>query len=308
MPSSPTPPLSARHPGKSGWPRQPVPPYLVTGSSSPTHSRQDFTPRDTACSLDLTPSPCIGRRRRRRLFSHAFRQVFRGIMSTRPHIVLSWALRRTRLPLLAFRCVHCHSGLASPGDGKFGVNANGKLVDIWLLVACVCCDRTSKRTGHDRVRVRYLDPILLRPCSGNSSALVARLPLDPLIARRNRVALEQDSCWELLAASPPESPWPVQVSVIFDDPVPLRPERLIAHGAGHQPREDRSPRQVRYPAEPQNSPEPLVRPAMSRRRGPEPGRGARWPCPGLHQAAVRARSLLTGREPASGPARYRRRR
>ncbi|MGC5021269.1 DUF1062 domain-containing protein [Micromonospora sp. DT47] len=134
-------------------------------------------------------------------------------MSTHPHIVLSWAVRRTRLPLLAFRCVHCHSGLASTGDGKFRVNANGKLLDIWLLVACVSCNRTSKVSVHDRVPVRYLDPILLEGYSGNSS-----------------------------------------------------------------------------------------------RRGPEPGREARWPCPGLHHAAVRARSLMTGRERRSGPARRRRRR
>lgn len=229
-------------------------------------------------------------------------------MSTRPHIVLSWTLRRTRLPLLAFHCVHCHSGLASTGDGKFRVNANGELLDIWLLVACVSCGRTSKITVHDRVPVRYLDPILLEGYSGNSSALVARVLLDPLIARRNRFALEWDSCWELLAPSPPDRPWPVQVPVIFDDPVALRPERLIAQGAGHQPRRDRSPRQDRHSAESQNSQGPLVRPAMSRRRGPEPGREARWPCPGLHHAAVSARSLMTGRERGSGPARYRRRR
>jgi hypothetical protein len=32
MPSSPTPLLSARHQDKNGWPPQPVPPYLATGS------------------------------------------------------------------------------------------------------------------------------------------------------------------------------------------------------------------------------------------------------------------------------------
>ncbi|MGI5519909.1 DUF1062 domain-containing protein [Micromonospora sp. CA-259024] len=132
-------------------------------------------------------------------------------MSTRPHIVPSWTLRRTHLPLLAFRCVHCHSGLASTGDGKIRVNANGTLLDILLLVTCVSCERTSKITVHDHVPVRYLDPILLGGYSGSSS-----------------------------------------------------------------------------------------------RRGPELGREARWPCPGLHHAAVRARSLMTGRERRSGPARYRR--
>ncbi|MEU2616350.1 DUF1062 domain-containing protein [Micromonospora sp. NPDC007271] len=183
-------------------------------------------------------------------------------MSTRPHILLSWTVRRTRLPLLTFRCVHCHSGLASTGEGKSRVNANGKLLHIWLLVACVSCDRTSRITVHDRVPVR----------------------------------------------SPPESPWPVQVPVIFDEPVPPSPRTAHRPGAGHQPRGDRSSRQDRHSAEPQNSQGLLDRPAMSRRRGPEPGREARWPCPGLHHAAVRARSLMTGRERGSGPARYRRRR
>nr|WP_241825285.1 DUF1062 domain-containing protein [Micromonospora sp. CB01531] len=228
-------------------------------------------------------------------------------MSTRPHIVLPWALPRTRLPLLVFRCVHCHSGLAAIGDGKFRVNANGKLPDIWLLVACVSCDRTSKNTLPDRLPVRYLDPNLLEDYSGNSSTLIARVLLDPLIARRNRFALKRDSCWELLAPSPPESPWPVQVSVNFDEPLPLAPRTAHRPAAGHQPRGDRSPCQDRHSAEPQDSQGFLVRPATSR-RGPELGRKARWPCPGLHHAAVRARALITRREQRSGPARYRRRR
>ncbi|WBB68836.1 DUF1062 domain-containing protein [Micromonospora sp. WMMD812] len=209
-------------------------------------------------------------------------------MSTRPHIV-SWAVRRTRLPLLAFRCVHCHPGLA---DETFRVKANRHLLDLWLLVACVRRDRTGKVTAYDRVPVRSPDPILL----------------DPLVARRNRFALGWDSCWEPLAPSPPECPWPVQGSAIIDDPVPLRPERLIAQGTGHQPRGNRSPHQDRHSAEPRHRQAVLVRPAVSRRRGPEPGREARWPCPGPHHAAIRARSLMTGRERGPGPARYRRRR
>ncbi|MFI7648808.1 DUF1062 domain-containing protein [Micromonospora sp. NPDC049460] len=178
---------------------------------------------------------------------------------------------------------------------------------MWLLVVCVSGDRTSTITVHDRIPVRCLDPIPLEGHSGNSSALVARVLLDPLITRRNRFALKWDSCGKLLTPPPPESPWSAQVSVTLDDPVPLRPERLIAEGDGHQPRGDRLPRQDRHSAEPQNSPGLLVRPAMSRRRGPEPRREARWPCPGLHHAAVRARSLMTG-ERRSGPARNRRRR
>ncbi|KAB1915768.1 DUF1062 domain-containing protein [Micromonospora sp. AMSO31t] len=137
--------------------------------------------------------------------------------------MLSWTLRRARLPLPVFRCVRCHSGVARRGDGTFHVNPNGQLLDRWLLVACASCDRTSTITVHDRVPVRYLDP--------------------------------------------------------------------MRHG--------------RHFAERQNSPRFFV--PTSRRHGPEPGREARWPCPGLHHAAIRARSVMTGHERRSGPVRSGRR-
>lgn len=154
-------------------------------------------------------------------------------MSSHLHTVLPWAVRRTRLPLLALRCVAaCSSGHATVGNGKFRVNANGKLLDVWLLVNCVWCDRTSKLTVHDRVPVRSLPAGLLAGYSANSPSLVADTLLDPLIARRNRFGLDWDGCWQLHAPPVPEDPWPVQITVTFDDPVPVRPERLIAQGLG----------------------------------------------------------------------------
>ncbi|WP_223291122.1 DUF1062 domain-containing protein [Streptomyces avicenniae] len=146
--------------------------------------------------------------------------------------MLPWAVRRTGLPLLHLRCVACSSGHATVGSGKFRVNANGKRLDVWLLVNCVGCDRTGKITVHDRVTVRSLPAGLLAGYSGNSPSLVVDTLLDPLIARRSRFALDWDGCWELHAPPVPENPWPLQVTVAFQDPVPLRPERLIAWGLG----------------------------------------------------------------------------
>jgi hypothetical protein len=153
-------------------------------------------------------------------------------MSSHPHIVLPWAVRRTRLPLLAVRCVTCPSRRATVGNGRFRVNANGKLLDVWLLVNCVSCGRISKLTVHDRVPVRSLPTDLLAGYSANSPSLVVDTLLDPLIARRNRFALDWDGCWELRVPPVPDDPWPLQITVTFDDPVPGRPERLIARGLG----------------------------------------------------------------------------
>ena len=154
-------------------------------------------------------------------------------MSSQPHIVLPWVVRRTGLPLLSLRCVDCGSGSATAGDGRFRVNANGKLLDVWLLVRCVSCDRTSKLTVRERVPVGSFDPAELRGYRAGDPDLVAATLLDPLLARRGRFTLDWTGAWRLDTPSPwRDEPWPVRVEVAFDAPVPVRPERLIAHGTG----------------------------------------------------------------------------
>lgn len=120
-------------------------------------------------------------------------------MSSHSPIVLPWAVRRTRLPLLALRCVACPAGRATIGNGRFRVNANGRLLDVWLLVDCVSCGRTGKLTVHDRVPVRSLPADLLAGYSAGSSSLAVDTLFDPLIARHNRFALDWDGRWELHA-------------------------------------------------------------------------------------------------------------
>ncbi|MFI5907568.1 DUF1062 domain-containing protein [Dactylosporangium sp. NPDC051541] len=148
-------------------------------------------------------------------------------MSAQSHIALSWIVRRTRLPLLRRRCPDCRAEFATTGAGRFRVNANGKLLDVWLLVRCVGCDRTSKVTVHERVPVRSLDPVALDGYHANDPALVAATLLDP----RHRAALDWRGAWALDAPAPPlDEGWPVPVEVAFLDPVPVRPDRLIARG------------------------------------------------------------------------------
>ncbi|MBO4207415.1 DUF1062 domain-containing protein [Micromonospora echinofusca] len=154
-------------------------------------------------------------------------------MSSQPHIVLPWVVRRTRLPLLSLRCVDCRSASATTGDGRFRVNANGNLLDVWLLVRCVSCDRTSKLTVRERAPVGSVEPAELDGYHANDPELVASRLLDPLLARRHRFTLDWRGAWQLDTASEGHGPvWPARVRVAFEDPVPVRPERLIAHGLG----------------------------------------------------------------------------
>ncbi|MFP3962332.1 DUF1062 domain-containing protein [Actinomadura fulvescens] len=147
--------------------------------------------------------------------------------------MLPWIVRRTRLPLLSLRCVDCLSESATTGEGRFRVNANGNLLDVWLLVRCVSCGRTNKLTVHERAPVRSFDPAELDGYHANDPELVASTLLDPLLARRNRFTLDWTAAWRLATPSAwRDEAWPVRVEVVFDDPVPVRPERLIAQGLG----------------------------------------------------------------------------
>ncbi len=158
-------------------------------------------------------------------------------MSSQTHreqFVLRWTVRRVRLPLLALRCLDCRAETATAGEGRFRINANGKLLDVWLLVRCVSCDRTSKITIHERVPVRSLGRGRLRAYENNDEGLVARVLLDPAVARRNRFALEWGGAWEVEAPAAEAAwpSWPYRVDVGFAGPVPVRPEQLIARGLG----------------------------------------------------------------------------
>jgi hypothetical protein len=93
--------------------------------------------------------------------------------------------------------------------------------------------RTSKLTVHERAPVRSFDPAELARYNANDPELVASRLLDPLLARRNRFTLDWEGAWRLdIPAGWLGEALPVQVEVVFDDPVPVRPERLIAQGLG----------------------------------------------------------------------------
>jgi len=72
--------------------------------------------------------------------------------------------------------VDCRAESATTGEGRFRVNANGNLLDVWLLVRCVSCDRTSKLTVHERAPVRSFDPAELHGYRVNDPELVAKFP------------------------------------------------------------------------------------------------------------------------------------
>ncbi|GKQ36867.1 DUF1062 domain-containing protein [Streptomyces sp. A012304] len=144
----------------------------------------------------------------------------------------NWVVMPTCLPLVLRRCHTCASERFR-ANGKFRVNANHKLIDAWLLVLCAACGETAKLTVLERVNVRSVRPELLDRLHDNDPGLAAELLQDPVVRRRNRIALDWDGAWRLdTGGSDHLDREVIDVSVRFAARIPVRPVRLIAEGCG----------------------------------------------------------------------------
>ncbi|WP_405706357.1 DUF1062 domain-containing protein [Streptomyces sp. NBC_00069] len=138
----------------------------------------------------------------------------------------------TCLPTVLRRCPACASDRFR-ANGKFRVNANHKLLDAWLLVLCTACGDTAKLTILERMNVRSIRPELLDRMHRNDPDLAAELLQDPVVRRRNRIALDWDNAWRLdTGGSDHLDREVIDVSVRFAARIPVRPVRLIAEGCG----------------------------------------------------------------------------
>ncbi|WP_230394460.1 DUF1062 domain-containing protein [Plantactinospora alkalitolerans] len=136
----------------------------------------------------------------------------------------------TCLPLVRRRCHTCASERFR-ASGKFRVNANHKLIDVWLLALCTACGETAKLTVLERMTVRSVRPELLDRLHDNDPGLTAELLQDPVVQRRNRVALDWDDAWRLdTGGSDHLDREVIDISVRFAARIPVRPVRLIAEG------------------------------------------------------------------------------
>ncbi|MFE3505968.1 DUF1062 domain-containing protein [Kitasatospora sp. NPDC059146] len=145
-----------------------------------------------------------------------------------------WAVRQSALPTVVRPCPDCPGTRHRP-SGKIRVNASGKLLDVWLLLSCAGCDRTSKVPVHERAHVSSLDPARLVAYETNDAAVVRELATSASLAARNCYRLDWTGTWELEVRTPLhalDDPTPLTVLVAFELPVPVRVERLLMLGLG----------------------------------------------------------------------------
>jgi hypothetical protein len=74
--------------------------------------------------------------------------------------------------------------------GRFRVNANGKTIDVWLLLRCQGCGQAGKATVVERSPVRSIDPARLRRYHDNDPGLVAEALLAAPLHQRDRLTVD----------------------------------------------------------------------------------------------------------------------
>jgi hypothetical protein len=147
-----------------------------------------------------------------------------------------WVIRELGLPALVKACGSCRSARHHP-TGKFRVNANGKLLDVWMLIRCEHCGRTAKIPVHERTPVHALGRERLRMFETNDPVMVRELAMDGALVRSSACQLDWSGTWELATSMPPgelerADPVPLTVTVRFELPVPIRVEKLLTAGLG----------------------------------------------------------------------------
>jgi hypothetical protein len=147
-----------------------------------------------------------------------------------------WVVRELGLPVIVKACVSCRSARHHP-TGKFRVNANGKLLDVWMLICCERCGRTSKIPIHERTYVQALGSERLLMFENNDPAMVRNLAMDGALAGQAGYRLDWSGTWELETGMPSgelerEDPAPIKVIIRFELPAPIRVEKLLTAGFG----------------------------------------------------------------------------
>ena len=151
-------------------------------------------------------------------------------LDPRGHATATWQVQRIGLPSLRRRCPDCTTNIAAV-TGKFRVNANGRLLDVWLLIRCAHCGHNARIKVHHRTNVTSFAPETLRGYMNNNPDLVVTALLDPLTARTGHYSLDWIDAWDLTTPNPePSLNQQTIVHVTFDVPAPIRPARLIAQG------------------------------------------------------------------------------
>lgn len=138
----------------------------------------------------------------------------------------------TATPPITWHCSTCRRTSTFACSERFRANANGKLVDVWLIYRCTRCDATKNITVVERRPVAKVDRGLLDAAMANDAPTARRLARDVGLLRRAGATVAGPDAWTL-DGPPVEATAPVSSLVLaFPEPLLVRLDRVLAAALG----------------------------------------------------------------------------
>lgn len=178
-----------------------------------------------------------------------------------------WTVSPSLAPNPWRHCSRCGQARPFASSGKFRVNANGRLLDAWLIYRCADCGRTWNRPVLDRRPVDRLAPDLRAALEANDADLAERIAFNLADLGRRSHRIERVEGFTIarspmsLAPAPPER---LDLRLVATKAVRTRLDRILAEGLGLPRARIRHLREEGRLSFPSPGPRPLSRPPPER--------------------------------------------
>ena len=113
---------------------------------------------------------------------------------------MPFVVTSTATPPITWHCPTCRRRERFACSERFRANANGKLVDIWLIYRCVQCDQTKNITVVERRPVTKVPRQLLEAAMDNDAATARRLSRDVSLLKRAGARVAGPDEWQVEGA------------------------------------------------------------------------------------------------------------
>ena len=110
---------------------------------------------------------------------------------------MPFVVTSTATPPIAWHCPTCRRTERFACSDRFRANANGKLVDIWLIYRCRRCDQTKNITVVERRPVAKVPRPLLVAATTNDAATARRLSRDVALLKRAGARIAGPDEWSV---------------------------------------------------------------------------------------------------------------
>lgn len=143
-----------------------------------------------------------------------------------------WLIVPDQLPTVIRRCPKCKGKTEFQNSGKFRVNANGKLLDVWLIYRCNHCDTSWNMTIIERANPENIDKEEYKGFLSNSPQLAASYGSNRELFIKNKAEILEGKSWYHILKTPTITPgnkeYSLEIQIKNPSALKLRADVLLA--------------------------------------------------------------------------------